>query len=313
MYPVSNNFHAAVKNNAKTRVRVYLFGPSVDPTDDNDVQTIGTLLKMLPEDTDSNSRIEESGIVWSDLYNKDKNPQIGDTVSKTVSFSIINTDGAYSGYNFQRCKIYLDVEYSGSWLACPMGVYIFQTPEKTHSSTINVQAFDLMQELNETADSWFNGLSWSTGITVSDLLNAIATHFGTTCVIGTEAVNTSMSFTSAPFTSLNYTFRDILAFLAEMTGTIARFDNDGKIEIAFYKAAQIDGSTYTLNVDAMACGVFNIVAGEYSVAQIDGLLIQNPTLASSVSIGGTNSVYSIRESRFFILRILICVDRKSVV
>ena len=58
MYPVNSTFHTlSVKDAPKTRVRIYFIGDAVDCTDDNAVQTNGTLLVGAVGDTDSNGRI----------------------------------------------------------------------------------------------------------------------------------------------------------------------------------------------------------------------------------------------------------------
>ena len=59
MYPVSGTFrNLAIQDAPKTRCRIYFIGDNVDCTDDNDVQTNGTLLVGKAGDTDSNGRID---------------------------------------------------------------------------------------------------------------------------------------------------------------------------------------------------------------------------------------------------------------
>lgn len=300
MYPVDNNFHVAVQNSGMTRARVYLFGPTVDPTDDNDVQTNGTLLKMLPGDTDSNSRIEASGIAWADYHNKEKNLTIGDTVSNQVSFSIINTDHAYTGFNFQRCKIYLDVYYeAGSqWLPCPMGVFIFQTPESTTGDVIYLTGFDMMQDLDIVADSWFNAINWTGGISLSTLFANLATQCGKAYVSDANMVNKDTTFTEAPFTSSGRTYRDILGWIAEMACANAKFDRDGKLALVWFKEAKVSGMTFLKNVDLIGCGVFQMGTGEYTVAAVTGLSVKSINLDNPVSLGTSGSVYNISGNPF---------------
>lgn len=300
MYSVPSNFHTAVQNGGRTRARIYLFDSTVDPTDDNDVQTNGTLLKMLPGDTDSNSRIEQSGIVFPDYFNREPNVKIGDTVSNQISFSIINLDGAFNGYNFQRCKIWLDVyhDQSSSWIPCPMGVYIFQTPEKTTGNVIYLTAFDMMQDLDQIADSWFNGLTWTNGITLSSLFAALASQCGKSSIADQNMVNGSLTFTEAPFVSTNRTYRDILSWIAEVSCSIAKFNRDGYLILRWFSAAQISGSTYSKNVDVLGCGVFGLTISEYSVDAITGLSVNSVGLSSPVLIGTNANAYTISGNPF---------------
>ena len=295
MYGVPNRFHTIVASGAETRIRIYLFGPGVDPTDDNDVQTNGTLLKMLPADTDSNSRIDQSGIQWQEILNKSKNLQIGGTASRVVTFGLINTDGAYNGYNFQMCKMYLDAwdADNSTWIPCPMGVYVFETPEQTFSNTIKLRAFDMMQDLDAIADSWFNNLPWSSGISIQQLFVLLANQCGKVVTISSSTVNRTITFTQRPFVSDNYTYRDILGWLAEVTGSVARFDRDGSIVLSWYKAARIGNNTYTINANQSGSGVFKVVKGEYSVAAITGINVQCFEIDGTVPVGSAGSVYEI--------------------
>ena len=110
MYNVSANFHTlAIQDAPTTRVRIYFIGSGVDCTDDNDVQTNGTLLKWAVGDTDSNRRIGQDGIKFTEYFNPEYNVTIGQTVSSQIEMTLINTDGALNNFGFGRCKVYLDV------------------------------------------------------------------------------------------------------------------------------------------------------------------------------------------------------------
>ena len=78
MYQVNSTFHNLSTQDApKTRVRVYFIGAGVDCTDDAAVQTNGTLLVGAVGDTDSNGRIGQDGITFTEMFNPEKNIQIG--------------------------------------------------------------------------------------------------------------------------------------------------------------------------------------------------------------------------------------------
>lgn len=303
MYPVAQKFHEIItQDGTRTRLRVYLFDNTVDPTDDNDVQTNGTLLKMDANDTDSNNRIEASGANWTDIFNSKINPQIGSCVSEQFRFGLINTDGAYSVYQFDRCKMYLDAEdeATGTWYACPMGAYIIETPAQTYSSVINLSGYDMMQDLNKIADTWFNALDYTTPLTISDILTSLAMACGKTIKPSTltNLVNKTVSFSAAPFVSVERTYKDILAWIAEVTASVARFDRDGYLELRWFDEAQINGITHYVNVDISGCGVYDILRGSYTVAQIDGVLARSVKLDNPVSVGSTGSVYQIMGNPF---------------
>ena len=298
MYNVDAKFHQLIAAGAKTRCRIYLFDKTVDPTDNADVIANGTLLKMLNTDTDSNGRIEQQGISFTDIFNKDTNVQVGCVESLEMNFGLINTDGAYSGYSFERCKVFIDAYDSSttSWHSCPMGVYIVEQPQQTYSSIIHIRAFDLMQDLGAIADTWFNGIDWTTPRSISYILQSLATECGKPLSNGTLAnlVNANVTYESAPFVSTARTFRDILAWIAEVTATNARFDRDGHLELRWFAAVN-----YSVNANQIGCGVFSIVRGEYDVSSVDGLKCYSYKQDEPITVGGSNSVYQISGNPFF--------------
>ena len=249
MYPVSSAFHQlATADSPVTRCRIYFIPDTVNCTDDNDVQTNGTLLIRNVGDTNSNGRISQNGISFSDLFNADKNVQIGSTVSKPISISFMNQDGALTGFGFGRCKIYIDVwdATNNTWLSCPMGVYIIDVPIKRSALIISASGYDQMQYLNQIADAWWSTLDWENGITVSTLISDIATQCGVhvSSDLGNHILNGSKSYTAAPMSVNQTTYRDILAYLAGVTGTIAYFDRDGALDMRWFNPVPVVPSEY---------------------------------------------------------------------
>ena len=251
MYPVSANFHTlAIQDAPKTRVRIYFIGDAVDCTDDNAVQTNGTLLIGKAGDTDSNGRIGQNGITFSEFFNPDKNIQVGAAVSSQIGMTLLNTDGALDNFQYGRCKVYLDVydAANSSWLTCPMGVYIIDLPTKRKVQLVNATGYDQMQKLDEICDMWWAALNWSGGITLSQLLTSLATQIGVSVSSNTASaiVNGSVSFTEEPFQCVEVTYREVLEYIAEATGTVARFDRNGALDLRWFdQAATVDTETYT--------------------------------------------------------------------
>lgn len=292
MYAVTSRFHELALSGERTRCRIYLFGNNVNYTDDNDVELNGELLKMLPTDTDSNARIRESGIGYTNYFNKDKNLQIGGTVSSQIAFEIVNTDGAYTGYNFSRCKVFIDIYDSanGVWLPCPIGVFMIRQPDQTYGSVISITGYDMMQELNGIADTWFNGIDWTDGVSLSDLASDMADYFEPD-IADRMAVNTM--FTAAPFVSNNYTYRDILTWIAEASGTIAYMTRDGRLDLKWF-----DPVSYSRAIDQIGSGVFDCAIAEYSAARIYSVLVQSLNLDSPVRVGSGSNAYRISGNPF---------------
>ena len=249
MYPVSADFHnLSIADAPTSRVRIYFIEANVDCTDDNDVQSNGTLLCM-PGETDSNGRIEKGGVTINEFFNSDTNVQIGATVSSQIGMTLINRDGALDGFNYGRCKVYIDVydDTNSTWLTCPMGVYNIAIPKRRKVQLVSATGYDQMQQLDEIADSWWNGLDWSNGITLLQIIQSMTATLGIYLSANTSAniVNSGLSYTEIPFTSIEMTYRDILSYIAETTGTIARFDRNGALDLRWFSDAVLSTDTQT--------------------------------------------------------------------
>lgn len=249
MYPVSADFHnLSIADAPTSRVRIYFIEANVDCTDDNDVHSNGTLLCM-PGETDSNGRIEKGGVTINEFFNSDTNVQIGATVSSQIGMTLINRDGALDGFNYGRCKVYIDVydDTNSTWLTCPMGVYNIAIPKRRKVQLVSATGYDQMQQLDEIADSWWNGLDWSNGITLLQIIQSMAETLGIHLSANTSAniVNSGLSYTEIPFTAIEMTYRDILSYIAETTGTIARFDRNGALDLRWFSDAVLSTDTQT--------------------------------------------------------------------
>lgn len=303
MYPVSANFHTlAIQDAPKTRVRIYFIGDAVDCTDDNAVQTNGTLLIGKAGDTDSNGRIGQNGITFSEFFNPDKNIQVGAAVSSQIGMTLLNTDGALDNFQYGRCKVYLDVydTANSSWLTCPMGVYIIDLPTKRKVQLVNATGYDQMQKLDEICDTWWSALNWSGGITLSQLLTSLATQIGVSVSSNTASaiVNGSVSFTEEPFQCIEVTYREVLEYIAEATGTVARFDRNGALDLRWFAAAQISGNTVTVNTDTVGNQCLAISVAEYSVAAVDLLKVKLYTDDIGTTVGTGTNQYTIVNNLF---------------
>ena len=303
MYPVSANFHTlAIQDAPKTRVRIYFIGDAVDCTDDNSVQTNGTLLIGKAGDTDSNGRIGQNGITFSEFFNPDKNIQVGAAVSSQIGMTLLNTDGALDNFQYGRCKVYLDVydAANSSWLTCPMGVYIIDLPTKRKVQLVNATGYDQMQKLDEICDTWWSALNWSGGITLSQLLTSLATQIGVSVSSNTASaiVNGAVSFTEEPFQCIEVTYREVLEYIAEATGTVARFDRNGALDLRWFAAAQISGNTVTVNTDTVGNQCLAISVAEYSVAAVDLLKVKLYTDDIGTTVGTGTNQYTIVNNLF---------------
>ena len=298
MVGVDANFHTVVQSdNVQTRLRIYFIPDSVDCTDDNDVQNNGTLLVYDVGDTDSNKRVGQDGISLRELFNKETDIEMGDTVSAELDITFVNDDGALDNYAFGRCKVYLDAydSVNNIWYPCPLGVFIVDTPIRRKVQLIESVAYDQMQILDAIADEWFTNLNWANGLTLYDLVTEMATELGLHVSTGTQTamVNSTLSFTEQPFYPTEMTYREILAWIAGASCTYARFDRDGYLDLAWWGTV-----SYSVNADTVGNHCLKIDPSEYSVAVIDKLQVLGTESDVGVILGTGTNAYKILNNGF---------------
>lgn len=304
MYPVASNFHnLSIQDAPKTRIRIYFIGDSVDCTDDADVVANGTLLVGKAGDTDSNGRIASSGVVFNEMFNPEKNVKLGSCVSSQISMTLMNFDGALNGYAFGRCKVYIDVydATNSTWLVCPMGVYIIEQPTKTRQRLIACHGYDQMQLLDTDASAWWDSITWSNQPSMYDLVDSMATQLGVSVSNGTATAmqNTSITYNFRPFDATGFTYRQILALIGEASGTIARFDRDGALDLRWFDTPTIGGNPISINTGTTGNQCLSIDVAEYEVAQYGvldyALGVQTATATHTPS---ADNEYSIKNNAF---------------
>ena len=295
MISVDARFHDLATGNNPTRIRIYFFADSVNFTNDADVVANGELLVRDAGDTDSNKRIAQDGISLTRYYNRETDYKIGDTVSNVLSVTFMNDDGGLDNFDFsRRCKVFLDVQdpANGTWYNCPLGIFRFEKPVKQRVQLIHAIAYDIMQELNVIADSWWNNLDFSGGITIGGLCQQIAAVIDTSMTFGLIS-NSSVSYTSRPFTAVEMTYRDILALLAEAMSVNIRLAANG-----IMRAASWSTVSHTIDCDAVGNGVISFDMAEYTVPVIDRLRVLATESSNSADIGTGENVYDIVENPF---------------
>ena len=258
MVNVDPNFHTLVQSDTvQTRVRIYFIDDSVDCTNDNEVMNNGTLLVYEQGDTDSDRRISQDGLTLRELFNKETDIQMGETLSSELDITFVNDDGGLDNFNFGRCKVFLDAYDSALdiWYPCSLGVFIVDTPIRRKVQLIESVAYDQMQLLDTIADEWFSNLGWADGITLYELVTEMASQLGLHVSNTTESsmVNSDLEFTTQPFFPTEMTYREILAWIAGASCTYARFNRDGYLDLAWYSAS---ANLADVNSDTVVVGKY---------------------------------------------------------
>ena len=280
MVPVNIRVHElSVADGIKSRCRIYSIPKQLTSFRDQDIEQYGTLWTRAGE-SDSNSRVTEQGIKYTDYFNKDRDLKIGTSTCSSITFSLMNEDHYFDNVDFGRIYVYLDVwdEMNSVWRDVPLGAFDCDTVTNTTAETINVTANDMMQTLELGADYWFNNLiPWTTGVTLYDVAKSLADQFGYSLrFTSISMLNGSFLYEARPFYSEGNTYRKILEYIAELAGGNAFFDHEGRIDIQPFKTAEwrYPGQPYTtvtIDGDSIPSNLFKIDIETYEIPQIWGV------------------------------------------
>lgn len=268
MYQTSTAFHTlATTGKGEKRTRC--------------VFTDGTVL--------GNDRISLSaGVTVTETFNKEEDLTIGGCRSSTLKMSFLNDDGGLNDFEYGKCTLYLDLKVNGEWEACPLGVFIIDKPKIRRKSVVTITANDQMTLLDAIADEWWDGLTFP--LTLGEILASMCTAVGVELGSTADAVNQSMSFDGKPFEASQMTYREVLAYIAEASGCMARFDRLGKLELTWFKDVT--------STDFGAIPFFSAEISEYTVAKIDKVQISVTDKDIGTIVGDGTNGYTILGNPF---------------
>lgn len=155
---------------------------------------------------------------------------VGVAICRYITLSLFNENEQWKSYNFLNAKIKLSLVNSDTKAKKNKGTFTVIQPEE-YGDMIKLVAYDDMYKFDEEFDT-----SLEFPALASTIVGSIASHFGTT-VKSTNFRNRLFKFNEKP----KGTYRDVLGFIALITGGNARIDENGKIEIVEYK---FDSTTY---------------------------------------------------------------------
>lgn len=300
-------FNSQISNNP-TRAQVELYGKLID------YYRLNTI--------DSSSRVSTNGLKITDYYNKSESYEIGGSTSSEIELDFVNDDGYMTTFAWNWMYfMYADFwdEPNNIWVSVPLGVYQFEKPTKIDGVIVHAKGHDNMQRIEScSAAGLFDNLTFtddpSTTATLTDIYDALVTL--TNNRLAEQAVNyynifpgmqaiwesTNMNsainkdypFFSAPFDPSQYNCRQVLEFIAGMTGTNAYVSRDGYVKLRKFEDAYIKfaGVTHYYIIDTTSgpTDAISVSKCEYQTPPIDKLEI-NIVGGSTVSYGtGSNKM-----------------------
>lgn len=171
------------------------------------------------------------------------------------------TTGAQGGLTCRYFSIDGNKLYADTYECLPLGVFITDKPERQKERLIKITAIDRMKLFDKASDGFFAGLTYP--ITLGEMYSQLCSFAGVNAVTSTF-LNSTKSFSEPPMTIKNGTCRELLSWIATVACSFARFNREGKLELAWYVAAD---KVFTPNQ------TFGLTPAEYTVKQIDKLQV----------------------------------------
>lgn len=177
-----------------------------------------------------NSRIVQGGLSINRYCSTGNKAMVGACVASELSLTLDNHDGFYNLTNFMGRELFVEIGVADENEVVhyiPMGYFgIDQSPRK--QSRITISALDRMLWFEIEPDP--EALTFP--CTITDLLADICSECGVTRKI-TGAL-TNGTYVVDEYPQIARTYRDILSWICEVTGTNAYFDYDGELVLDWY-------------------------------------------------------------------------------
>lgn len=195
-------------------------------------------------------------------------------IHKAMEWSDNATAFTFDGSDY--IEYFTDGTYD-SYEMCPLGTFHADKPATSRKIVVKFTAYDNMDLFDTDITDWFAGLSYPT--TLGDIYADLCTEIGVTTTTSTF-INSTHSYTYAPFESASLTGRQLLKYIAEMACSMARFDRDGNLELVWFSDVSHEISSH-----------FEISIAEYEVAAVDALQVQSEVTQAVSNTGTGSNVY----------------------
>lgn len=248
---------------------------------------------VLQNGTFSNEEIVMSrGIHITAPFNGEKELTLGLCPSVQITFALLNDVRQLSTFAFGECKAWLGARIDSgtptmktktfvengqtvTYEFAPLGIFKVDRPDIVQKDIIDITANDRMTRFDvEMPTDGELGLIYPT--TLLGLAQALCGYVDVT--LATQSfLNYDLAVTKRPTSFNGRTMREVLRWIAEAAGSIARFNRSGQLEITWFGATPVTTYTETAYKDFTPCW--------YEVAAIDGLKVRNSEETSESSYG----------------------------
>lgn len=173
--------------------------------------------------------ITSDGVKITDILNGDTDYTFGKAVCKQVEMTLFNVDNKFNSFDFtQEFTLQIGVKVGAAFQYVTVGIFKGERPDKVRGKLIDFTAYDRMQKFDVSASGFIENLTFP--VTLGAVLSSLCTSVGVVLET-TTFTNSTKNFTFNPFSTSDYTAREVLAWIAEAAGCYARVNADGKVEL----------------------------------------------------------------------------------
>lgn len=176
--------------------------------------------------------ITGDGVKITDILNGDTDYTFGKAVCKQVEMTLFNVDNKFNNFDFtQEFTLQIGVKVGAAFQYVTVGVFKGERPDKVRGKLIDFTAYDRMQNFEVSASDFIENMKFP--VTLGAVFSSLCAAVGVE-PITTTFTNSTKNFTFNPFSTSDYTAREVLAWIAEAAGCYARVNADGKVELSTF-------------------------------------------------------------------------------
>lgn len=176
--------------------------------------------------------ITGDGVKITDILNGDTDYTFGKAVCKQVEMTLFNVDNKFNNFDFtQEFTLQIGVKVGAAFQYVAVGVFKGERPDKVRGKLIDFIAYDRMQKFEVSASDFIENMTFP--VTLGAVFSSLCVAVGVE-PITTTFTNSTKNFTFNPFSTSDYTAREVLAWIAEAAGCYARVNADGKVELSTF-------------------------------------------------------------------------------
>lgn len=248
----------------------------------------------------------DRGVTLRETFNGDTELSVGQCPSATIRFTLLNDTNQITSFEFGtfrawlgaridtgtptgKTETFLEGGVSRTYEFAPLGVFIAERPSVVRKQMIDIEAYDQMSLFEKDWPSDNCGITFGTGATMSAILTAMCAKVGVTLAT-TTFTNSGLYLASKPKGIENITMKEMLSWIAEAAGSVARFNRDGQLEIAWFGTTPVQ--TYSEG------DYVEFEPSWYEVAAVDKLSVRNADATRESVFGTGTNGYVIQNNPF---------------